>query len=529
VTRFIEKYANRIVGVLSGFDRLVLRGTLRAIAYAEGMDVFLGCKHVKYVDFGAYAEQITSQLKAASVAPYVEHGLPVVPLPSSQISKEEKARSLAAERRITEGPICVLKCVEPCRTFSMRKGKDGMLRPVSEERQCQYLYHYQFHPVFGFMNARIETWLPFNVQVCINGREWLARQLEAEGLEYMRQDNCVLWVEDFARAQALLDAQLRVNWPSLLDDLARQLNPAHDAIFGDFNAGYYWTTYQSEWATDVIFSDPGFLRHLYPRLVNHAITALGCGDVLRYLGRRVPEDGRIPGTFRGEVTSSLKEWREGTRIKHWVNGNSQKSYDKAYSEEFAALRLENTTNNTSDFRVYRSTEGDPEGKPAWRRLRKGIADQHRLCALSQKANERYADALASVDDSAQLGDLLAKLTSPTTWKGKRVRPMNPFAAEDLRLAEAVSRAEFTTSGLRNRDLQRLLFAQPADTAAQARRRSAWVTRRLRLLRAHGILEKVQKTTRYQVTREGRRLLTAILTARATPLHQLVPEHLQDAA
>lgn len=529
MTRFISKYADKIVGVLSGLDRVVFRGTLRCIAYAKGVDVFLGCKHIRYTDFGDYAERTTQQVKAASVAAYVEQGLPVIHLPSSQISKEEKARSVAAEHNITSGPICVLKCVEPCWTFTMRKDENGLLRPVGEERQCQYLYHYQFHPVFGFMNARIQTWFPFTVQVCINGREWLVRQMAAEGMEYIRQDNCVLWAEDFARAQALLDGQLRASWPSLLDDLARQLNPAHEAIFGEFTAKYYWTTYQSEWASDVIFNDPDFLRRLYPRLVNHAITALSCGDVLRYLGRKMPADGRIPGTFQGDVTTSLKEWQEGTRIKHWVNGNSEKGYDKAYTERFALLRLENTMNNASDFKVYRPKEGGSEADLAWRRLRGGIADLHRRCDLSQKANERYADALASADDGAQLGELLARITAPASWRGKRVRALHPFAAEDLRLVEAVNRAEFTTSGLRNRDLRRLLFAQPATTPEETKRRSAWVTRKLRLLRAHGIVEKVQKTTRYQVTPEGRRILTAILTARATPIRQLVPEQLQEAA
>jgi hypothetical protein len=72
-----------------------------------------------------------------------------------------------------------------------------------EQRKCLHLYHYLIHPVFGFMNARIQTWFPFRIQICLNGREWLARSMDAAGLRYVRQDNCFPWIEDFPAAQRL--------------------------------------------------------------------------------------------------------------------------------------------------------------------------------------------------------------------------------------------------------------------------------------------------------------------------------------
>jgi hypothetical protein len=40
------------------------------------------------------------------------------------------------------------------------------------------LYHYSIDPEWGWMNARLQTWFPFHLQVCLNGREWLAQQME---------------------------------------------------------------------------------------------------------------------------------------------------------------------------------------------------------------------------------------------------------------------------------------------------------------------------------------------------------------
>jgi hypothetical protein len=355
----------------------------------------------------------------------------------------------------------------------------------------------------------------------LNGREWLARQMAAAGLGFVRQDNCFPWVKDWARAQRLLNAQLRVKWASRLDEVARQLNPAHEAIFRTFEAHYYWTTYQSEWATDVVFRRAATLRRLYPRLLHHAMTTLGSRDVMRYLGRRLPAGGEVPKNFHGEVVSDLREREEGVRIKHALNGNSVKLYDKAFTAVGSVLRAEATLHNGDDLRVYRPREGDPQGARAWRRMRRGIADLHRRAEISRRATERYLDALAEVDDDTTLEELIRRLGQRRQWNGRSVRALRPFA-EDRPWLEAASRGEFTLNGFRNRDLQRIFFPQGAPTRQEARRRTARVGYRLRLLRAHGLIRKVTGTHRYQLATSARKAIAAILTALRSSVKQLTP-------
>ena len=74
--------------------------------------------------------------------------------------------------------------------------------------------------------------------------------------------------------------------------------------------------------------------------------------------------------------------------------------------------------------------------------------------------------------------------------------------------------------MRNRDLQRLLYGQPAPSRQEARGRSAAVSRKLRLLRAHGVIQKVPKTHRYQVTAGGRMAILAVLAAPHASLARL---------
>jgi hypothetical protein len=68
------------------------------------------------------------------------------------------------------------------------------------------------------MYARIQTWFPFHIQVGVNGREWLAQQMDREALPYRRQGSCFVWIEDYARAQELMKQQLETNWAALLND-----------------------------------------------------------------------------------------------------------------------------------------------------------------------------------------------------------------------------------------------------------------------------------------------------------------------
>jgi len=230
---------------------------------------------------------------------------------------------------------------------------------------------------------------------------------------------------------------------------------------------------------------------------------------MRFLGSKAVREQGPHGNFTGEVVTDLKRRLEGTRIKHRLNRNWIKMYDKQGS----VLRVETVINDPRDMKVYRTKEGDEGGQKSWQRLRKGVADIHRRAEISQAANERYVEALATVDESRSLAELAQAVCEPVSWQGKRVRGLNPLATEDARLLETTNRGEFTINGFRNRDLRGLLFTNTPTDEAEQRRQSAATTRRLRLLRAHGLIHKVPKTHRYQVSPHGREIINALLAAR----------------
>lgn len=148
-----------------------------------------------------------------------------------------------------------------------------------------------------------------------------------------------------------------------------------------------------------------------------------------------------------------------------------------------------------------------------------MADVRRRAQVSQAANERYLDALAATDSSTPLGELIRDISKPAAYRHKRVRALRPWADPDLALLRAINRGEFSVNGFRNRDLRSLLFDHPASTD-QEMRRSARVSRFLRMLRAHHLIQKVPHTHRYVLTSRGREIVSAIVASQQITLEQL---------
>jgi hypothetical protein len=509
--RFLERHRDGIVGVLSGFDRLLFRGSLRSISYINGLEIFLSSQRVLIKDFGPYVERLSSHLKEHAQEFAKKHGRPYIYLPSSGVSKEDLARDIAQKDGITDGLICVLACIEPCQTYQVRRNRETRhVELAAAERKCLHLYFYFQDREFGFMHVRLQTWLPMAIQICINGREYLARQMDYQGIRYEQRDNCFVQIEDLTRAQQLLDRLTTRKWERVLGALAARVNPWIRPVAGLNLRDYYWSVRQGEFATDILFGDEAALRAVYPSLVDHAMRQFSCNDVLRFLGRRTNSRSN------GEVKTHLQQRHEGVRIKHWVEENSLKMYDK----QGCVLRVETTINNPRRFKVRR--KGTRKGKScmAWLPSRKGIADMARRVEISRAANERYLDALSVVSIPAPTAKVLDPVQRRIIKDGRPYRALRPLTLEESTLFCILLRGEHALQGFRNVDIRQALY--PADERESTARRSnsGRTTRWLRLLRAHRLIRKVPSTQYYRVTPRGNSVMSTALKLRECDIGRL---------
>ena len=508
---FLQRFALLVSGVLNGFDRLVFKGRITQLYSPEGMNILLGTNRVNRSDFKTYAAQVTAEVLAASWVSRAKELDRFRYLNSSSDSKEEVAREFAARHQVQEGLVCVLQCVEPCWTFDKARSAEGALDIRGEHGKCSQLYHYLIHPKFGWMYVRLQTWFPFEIQVGMNGREWLARQLDREKIKYRRSDNKFLWVEDWQRAQELLDEQVQTDWASELNALQEQFHPQHPRHLGRMPLPYNWTAFQTEWATDVAFHSEQVLQSYFDRWLRQAFLSYDSVDVLRFLGG----SGRLTKNSSAEVESDVQGWFEGRRIKHWVDKNSLKLYN-----HYNILRAETTINHADKIRVFRKSQNDPKWPAMWRPLRRSVVDMPLRAQVGQEANERYLEALTGLAETRTVTELVEPLTrrvpEPSTKSAKpprHIRGLNPLASADAALLVAISDPKWMAQGVRNRDLVAIFYPEKTEDEKERRRRSARVTRSLRLLRAHGLLEKIPGSHRYQVPEQARIKIHALLAVR----------------
>jgi hypothetical protein len=493
-TNFTEKFADSIVSVLGCHDRVIFKGYL-----PFGRDNHLNgwvdhSLKMRRKDFLAFVEKQSQVLVDHAKAEADKAGISFQRL-EGKPNKEKLVQELLRQAPRDEGLVTVLQVMETCRTVKLLHGK-GRPHLAFARRPQRVLYYYFLDADFGLMYVRIQTWFPFTVQVYVNGHDWLARQMQRRHVGFVQCDNAFTQLDDATAAQRLADRFPKLRWVKILNRWARHVNPLMgQSWLGD--ADYYWVIDQAEYSTDVLFKDRQALAELYPRLLEHACLHFSAQDILRFLGRR------LHANFDGEVLTDCKKDRlPGARIKHRMKNNWLKMYDKFGQ----ILRIETVINQPREFRVRRRRIRHGHRQRVWCPMNKGVANFYQYHAVARAANERYINALSVVDGPCATAEQLDRVCKPAKFLKRRRRGLNLLHPEEQRLFRAILRGDWRLHGFRNRDLVAELYKTKATSTDERRRRSLRVCRQIQLLRAHGLIAKIPRSQRYQVTIQGDALM-----------------------
>lgn len=205
------------------------------------------------------------------------------------------------------------------------------LEVTSRPTKCKHYYFYYNDDEFGLMYLKVKTWFPYNVQIYINGREYLSKLLDKNNIKYEMYNNSFSYIEDFTRTQELADGILNQKISDSFDGLIKQINIHLPKIEKIFSHSYYWCIDQCEFATNINFKNRDDLRHRY----------------------------------------------QGYRIKFKINNNQIKMYDKRNN-----LRIEVTINNPKDFKVLKEKE------KIWVPMGKSISNLYRYVEISKSITKK---------------------------------------------------------------------------------------------------------------------------------------------
>lgn len=483
---FLKKYNKDIRGVVSCYDRILLRGTLTTCCYAEGMSSFLYSKGIKIFDYPKYALTLRDKIRENAEKIALENNVDIEFIGKNNIRKEEVIQGIIKKRGDHPGLVHIISAMETCSAYKPRYDpgeKHAFL--IGTNGKCLHYYFYFIDKDFGLCHLRVPTWCPFTLQFYCNGHYYLANKLKKGKVDFKMMDNAFSFVSDFKKTQQLSDQFDVEKMHRMLDEWSNYLCP----VIEELQSKIHWSISQIEYATDIIFKDQKTLEPIYDNMLQTAICAIKSQDISRFLGKK------LHGNYQDEIGSNLSTRVEGKRIKHVMKRASIKMYDKFGF----ILRIETTSNDITFLKHFREVEtknGGTEIKFA--PMKKSIYSIGPLSKLLMAANTRYIDYLASIDDTSDGAKKLKRLSEKIKEKHRSYRGFNLFDEDDKKLFRIIIRGEHCIRGMSNRDIREKWSGK---TTAQ-------ISRLLKNLRLHGIIRKATSCYRYYVTKLGKQIISA---------------------
>ena len=219
----LERYHDKVAGVMSCWDRVIIQGTLPGLSYAAGMTSYLNAHDIRIFDYPRFAQPLRDEVRANAEKLAAETGIEIEFMRKSSYRKEARIKEVLKQRGDHPGLVHILSAMEACpsyRPWHDKRTHKTFLKPSSGK--CLHYYFYFIDEQLGLCYLRVPTWCPFRLQFYFNGHNWLARQLHEAEIAYKLLDNAFIQVDDFEAAQRLADELPIRQLHHALDRFARQ-------------------------------------------------------------------------------------------------------------------------------------------------------------------------------------------------------------------------------------------------------------------------------------------------------------------
>lgn len=487
-----EKYSDKITAVLTCYDRIIIQGVIPGWSYAQGMTGYLKANGIRIFDFANFSQPLTDKVRENAEQIAKENNIQIEFIRKTKaFRKDDRIQEIITQTGKTEGLIHIFSAMEQCNTYKPWHDKTtGETFLKFNQSKCLHYYFYFIDKDFGLCYLRVPTWCPFRLQFYMNGHNLLARKMERKDISCETVENAFVKISDPEYAQKLSERIDPQGLHKALDIFAQRYCP----VAKELELGYSWTIQQIECATDIIFKSQEDLQLLYDEIIRTAIHTVKPDNIATFLGQRITYN------CRKEIGTNYNQRILGTRIKHHMGSVSIKMYDKFG----LVLRIESTCNNVGEFRVNREVEHrDGTVTVEKAAMKKTIYSLYQLFTIMKAANYRYLEFISSFDDHSDGQKKLSDTTKAIVEKDRSYRGFNFFDENDLKVFEAISRGEFMTYGMQNKDIRNHM-----DNIS-----SSAMSRIFKRLRLHGLIERAKGTYKYFPTALGKSVIAAGLTVK----------------
>ena len=470
---------NHVTFELEAIDRMYLNAYVPSLQTGGGFAYFLktqlGVRVPSTVMIAPISERFVKAIERFAATEHVD----LVTFEKGQRKDEVAQESLAAFAG-DEGVLFVGKAQEKASVFRTDKRRDaeGKTYPWIT-RSTAMPNHYYFDILdrdFGPLFIKFCSYFPYAAKLCLNGHEWLKRQLTQRGILFEPLDNGIRSTEAARRVQQIADTLSPDKIDAVFRKWLRRLPQPFSAAHRKAGSRYQLSILQAEFALTQVLDRPQTGRGFFEEVSRENLD-IGRPDQMQLIfNRRVSR--RTPGSFRTRVLT------EGVVPSLHVQYKQAKV--KQYHKEGQALRTETTINNTYDVEIGRALRN----LPALREI--GFAVNRRLLHVEYLSH----DCLIGDDH-------LDGLTHPVVVNTHRAAALHLGDRRVLALMQTLCLFALHPTGFRHRDV-RSHVAQLLGRSPEAYATSQ-MTYDLRRLRLHGLIERVPRSHRYRITEPGARL------------------------
>jgi hypothetical protein len=465
---------------VEGIDRMYLNVYQPRLQCEGQVAAFFRCHRGHTFASSALMDPMSKAFIAGVESFIRQNQIPLVLFAKGQ-RKDDVAQEHRARFRGTEGILFVGKAQEKTPVFRTEKRKNpktGQAYPwiVRSTAMVNHFYFYGIDEDFGPFFLKFCTYFPYNAKLCINGHEYVKRQLAKEGIAFEALDNGILSCADPRRLQQLCDGLSGAKIAALLRKWLARL--PHPFTAQDRAAGYRYevSILQAEFSLTQVLDRPLSGRIFFEEVIRENLD-LGRPDQVQLIfGRRVTS--QTPGRFRTRVLT------EG--VTPSLHIDYKRSRIKQYHKEGRALRTETTINDPRDFRIG-----------------KRLANLPALRQIGFQANRRLLDVQRISQDCAIGEDAFRQVNEPAEVNGQRSSALRFADPAVQALLSALLVFRLLPRGFSNREL-REHWAPLLGKAPEALS-PGQMTYHLRRLRLHGLIERMPRTQRYRVTGSGWRM------------------------
>ncbi len=438
----------KILGEITWWDRMIFRGTIQCISYQKGLEKYLSSNGIMLKNFLGWAKRLSDKMIKGAKAIASMNKVPYIFLNSYKINKDDLIKEIISQQKISEGMVAVVGTQEVDNSFDVYRNKETKkLELVSRQRRSIHFYFYFISPFTGLCFFRVQGFLPFKVSVYMNGREILSKGLERNKITYLKDRNCINWVESFEAIEKVKKEITIKYLHKIMEEWSKQFVNVLPELNKQWDIKYKWVIQQVEYATDLIFESQEYLEKNYKDIIEYLGYSTTPKDVLKFLGIK------MAGRLGGKVSIDKKVTYLGTRIKYYWVPNILKMYNKAGN----VLRIEITYNDVRRIKMNRMVKcKDGHNRKKKTSLRKSIYSLNYLEEHALAVHKRFIKYLSKARTPHIGKEILRNMAESKKVNNRSYKGFNILKEKESSVIETMLCGDFLIHGLTNKSVRKEL-------------------------------------------------------------------------